>query len=113
MLGQVFLIVAMLFLLVAQSPVLVLVYSAWRGASSGLWMVAADVAWPSYFGRKHLGSIRGIGYGVGVVGAAIFKGRGSADAVQRSTVVPAGSLPVLMASFMHRDDYSIHVGTTS
>lgn len=71
MLGQVCLITAMLFLLVAQSPVLVLCYSAWRGASSGLWMVAADVAWPSYFGRKHLGSIRGVGFAVGVVGAAI------------------------------------------
>jgi MFS family permease len=71
MLGQVCLIVAMLFLLVAQSPALVLCYSAWRGASSGLWMVAADVAWPSYFGRKHLGSIRGVGFAVGVVGAAI------------------------------------------
>lgn len=71
MLGQVCLIVAMLFLLVAQSPSLVLCYSASRGASSGLWMVAADVAWPSYFGRKHLGSIRGVGFGVGVVGAAI------------------------------------------
>ncbi len=71
MAGQVLLIVAMLLLLVAQSPSLVLMYSAWRGASSGLWMVAADVAWPSYFGRKHLGSIRGIGYAVGVVGAAI------------------------------------------
>ncbi len=71
MLGQVFLIVAMLFLLVAQSPALVLLYAAWRGASTGLWMVAADVAWPSYFGRKHLGSIRGVGFAVGVVGAAI------------------------------------------
>lgn len=71
MLGQVCLIVAMLFLLVAQSPALVLCYSAWRGASSGLWMVAADVAWPTYFGRKHLGSIRGVGFAVGVVGAAI------------------------------------------
>lgn len=71
MLGQVCLIAAMLFLLVAQSPALVLCYSAWRGASSGLWMVAVDVAWPSYFGRKHLGSIRGVGFAVGVVGAAI------------------------------------------
>ena len=71
MLGQVFLIIAMLFLLVATTPALVLAYSAWRGASSGLWMVAADVAWPRYFGRKHLGSIRGVGSAVGVVGAAL------------------------------------------
>jgi MFS family permease len=71
MLGQVFLLIAMIFLLVAKSAEMVLLYSAWRGASSGLWMVAADVAWPSYFGRKHLGSIRGVGFAVGVVGAAI------------------------------------------
>lgn len=71
MLGQVFLIVAMVFLLIARSSALVLCYSACRGASSGLWMVAADVAWPSYFGRRHLGSIRGVGFAVGVVGAAI------------------------------------------
>jgi MFS family permease len=71
MAGQICLIVAMIFLLFAETPALVLLYSAWRGASSGLWMVAADVAWPSYFGRKHLGSIRGVGFAVGVVGAAI------------------------------------------
>lgn len=71
LLGQLCLLVAMVFLLVAEIPVLVLCYAAWRGASSGLWMVAADVAWPSYFGRKHLGSIRGVGFAVGVVGAAI------------------------------------------
>jgi cyanate permease len=34
-------------------------------------MVAADVAWPAYFGRRHLGSIRGFGYAMGVAGAAL------------------------------------------
>lgn len=69
--GQICLLVAMLALLAANSPALALFYSAWRGASSGLWMVAADVAWPTYFGRQHLGSIRSVGFAVGVVGAAI------------------------------------------
>ncbi len=69
--GQICLLVAMLALLAANSPALALFYSAWRGASSGLWMVAADVAWPAYFGRQHLGSIRSVGFAVGVVGAAI------------------------------------------
>jgi MFS family permease len=69
--GQLCLLVAMLALLAAHSPALALLYSAWRGASSGLWTVAADVAWPAYFGRRHLGSIRGVGFAVGVVGAAI------------------------------------------
>jgi len=69
--GRVCLATAMLFLLAADGPVLALCYSAWRGASSGFWVVAADVAWPQYFGRRHLGSIRGVGFAVGVVGAAI------------------------------------------
>jgi MFS family permease len=70
--GQLCLAIAMVALLVSSgAPELALVYSAWRGASSGLWMVAADVAWPAYFGRRHLGSIRSIGFSVGVAGAAI------------------------------------------
>jgi MFS family permease len=69
--GQVFLAVAMIWLLRADTPALALFYSALRGASSGLWTVAADVAWPAYFGRRHLGSIRGFGYAVGVAGAAL------------------------------------------
>lgn len=69
--GQVCLAVGMVFLVVADSAWLAMAYAGWRGASSGFWMVAADAAWPAYFGRRHLGSIRGIGYGVGVVGAAL------------------------------------------
>ena len=34
-------------------------------------MVAADVAWPAYFGRRHLGSIRSAGFSVGVAGSAL------------------------------------------
>lgn len=71
MLGQVFLLVSMACLAIAETMALVIAYSSWRGASSALWTVAADVAWPSYFGRKYLGSIRGAGFAVGVVGAAI------------------------------------------
>lgn len=69
--GQVCLAIGMVFLIAADSAVLALAYAGWRGASGGLWMVAADAAWPAYFGRRHLGSIRGIGFAVGVVGAAL------------------------------------------
>lgn len=69
--GQVCLAAAMISLLAADALALALVYAAWRGASGGLWMVAADVAWPTYFGRRHLGSIRSVGFAVGVGGAAI------------------------------------------
>jgi MFS family permease len=69
--GQVFLGLAMVVLLATNAPGLALLYAACRGASNGLWMVAADVAWPAYFGRLHLGSIRGFGFAFAVAGAAI------------------------------------------
>lgn len=69
--GQAFLVLAMVVLLAADAPAIALLYAACRGVSSGLWMVAADVAWPAYFGRRHLGSIRGIGFAVGIAGAAL------------------------------------------
>lgn len=69
--GQVALALAMVCLVFAQGPALSYAYAALRGASSGMWMVSADVAWPLYYGRKHLGSIRGVGFALGVVGAAI------------------------------------------
>lgn len=70
-LGQVFLLAAMGALLVADNTATVMLYSALRGASGGMWMVGADTAWPGYFGRKHLGSIRSVGIAVGVAGAAL------------------------------------------
>lgn len=69
--AQVFMAVAMVWLLVTATPELALLYSAFRGVSSGLWMVAADVAWPAYFGRRYLGSIRGFSFAIGVTGAAV------------------------------------------
>jgi MFS family permease len=69
--GQVLLLVAMIFLLSATTPAIAMTYAALRGISRGVWMVAADVAWPSYFGRRYLGSIRSVGFAVGVFGAAI------------------------------------------
>lgn len=69
--GQIALALAMVCLLLADGPVLALVYAALRGTSAGFWMVAADVAWPAYYGRRHLGAIRGFGFSFGVAGAAI------------------------------------------
>lgn len=69
--GQFLLLVALAVLLFAHTPALALTYSAIRGASSGLWSVTADVAWVAYFGRRHLGSIRGVTFAAGIAGAAI------------------------------------------
>lgn len=69
--GQVALALAMVCLMLAEGPALSYAYAALRGASSAMWMISADVAWPLYYGRKHLGSIRGVGFALGVVGAAL------------------------------------------
>lgn len=69
--GQAFLALAMLVLLVSDTTALALAYAALRGVSGGFWGVAADVAWPSYFGKRYLGSIRGFGYSMGIAGAAL------------------------------------------
>jgi MFS family permease len=69
--GQAFLAMAMLVLLISNNTALALVYAALRGISGGFWGVAADVAWPSYFGKRHLGSIRGFGTSMGIAGAAL------------------------------------------
>lgn len=69
--GQVALALAMIALLVSQGVWLSYVYAMLRGASSAFWMVGSDVAWPRFFGRKHLGSVRGVGFSLSVVGAAL------------------------------------------
>lgn len=69
--SQCCLAMGMLILLSAGTTTSALVYIAWRGASVALWVVAADVAWPVCFGRRYLGTIRGIGFAAGVAGAAL------------------------------------------
>ncbi len=69
--GQVALALAMTALLLSNGVWLSYVYAMMRGASSALWMVGSDVAWPQFFGRKQLGSIRGVGFSLSVVGAAL------------------------------------------
>jgi hypothetical protein len=53
------------------SPELALLSLAWRDTSSDLWMVAADVARPASCSRRHLGNVNGVGFSVGVTGAAL------------------------------------------
>jgi MFS family permease len=69
--SQACLALAMVCLLAGDSVGLALVYAGLRGASMGLWNTAADVTWPTYFGKSNLGSIRSVTFAAGVVGAAI------------------------------------------
>jgi len=41
------------------------------GINNGVTMTFFGFLWPRYFGRRHLGSIQGIGQMVGIVGASI------------------------------------------
>jgi cyanate permease len=48
-----------------------IVFGVLRGVTTGIWILATEVAWPTYFGRRHLGSIVGMSFAVSFVGAAI------------------------------------------
>lgn len=58
--AQVILMAAMLWTFVVSQPWEALVYGGILGIGSGLFMTTSTVIWPNYFGRKHMGSIRGI-----------------------------------------------------
>jgi MFS family permease len=62
--------IAFVVLIMAAGPVAAICFAALRGVASGLWNVAADVVWPTYFGRRYIGSIRSITMVGTVVGAA-------------------------------------------
>ena len=48
-----------------------IVYALIFGLNNGVTMTYFAFFWPRYFGRKHLGSIQGIGQMIGVVGASL------------------------------------------
>ena len=48
-----------------------MVYALIFGINNGVTMTYFTFLWPRYFGRKHLGSIQGMGQMVGVVGASL------------------------------------------
>ena len=61
----------LLALFFSGNPAIAVAYGALRGASNGLTGVAIDVAWPTYYGRRHLGSIRGFSMAASLFGSAI------------------------------------------
>ena len=48
-----------------------IVFAIIFGINNGVTMTFFGFLWPRYFGRKHLGSIQGIGQMVGIIGASI------------------------------------------
>ena len=58
--GQLLLLTAMLFTFVISAGWLALVYGAIMGVSAGVLMNTVTVIWANYYGRRHLGSVRGV-----------------------------------------------------
>ncbi len=70
-LAQVLMAFALLVLLLWHARSGAVLYAALRGAAVGFWLVSVDVAWPTWFGRKHVGAIRGAGTALSFAGAAL------------------------------------------
>jgi MFS family permease len=70
-LGQAFLASAMICLALIDSEELAILFGVLRGLTTGTWILATEVAWPTYFGRTHLGSLAGLSFAVSFIGAAI------------------------------------------
>jgi MFS family permease len=58
--GQIILIFAMLLTLVMDQPWQAIAYGGALGLAGGTLMTTAAVIWPNYYGREHLGAIRGV-----------------------------------------------------
>jgi MFS family permease len=69
--GQVLLVAGMLLLLLTDALWTGVLYALLRGAGTGTVMLAADVAYVAWFGRRYLGSIRGFAAAFGVFGSAL------------------------------------------
>lgn len=62
--------ISLIFLMNIQSRLMAIVYGMLWGMISGFHAINNGVIWPSYFGRKYLGSIRGIAMTAMVIGSA-------------------------------------------
>ncbi|SMP38631.1 MFS transporter [Anoxynatronum buryatiense] len=63
--------VSMLMVLYSPSRLLLIVYALVHGIYSAIDSVSTGVWWPNYFGRRYLGSIRGMGMTAMVIGSAL------------------------------------------
>lgn len=69
--GQAALALSLLILVFTDSPGMAILFGAMRGVTTGMWILGSEVAWPAFFGRQYLGSILGLSFAAGFVGAAI------------------------------------------
>ncbi|WP_067730852.1 MFS transporter [Oceanobacillus damuensis] len=64
-------IILLLMLLVTSSFWLALLFGIVWGIANGLERISLNVIWPNYFGRKHIGSINGVGVTITVIGSSL------------------------------------------
>ncbi len=69
-LAMLFLFIAIIILFNAGTYASALTYSIIRGIMMGLISVISGVIWPAYYGRRHLGSIRGMVMMISVIASA-------------------------------------------
>ena len=70
-LGQALLVAALVSLTFASPGPTAILFGVLRGLTTGTWILASEVAWPAFFGRRHLGSIVGLSFALSFIGAAI------------------------------------------
>jgi len=66
-----FLLIAMIIITFSDSQMILLLYSLSHGIFMAFDSVSTGVLWPNYFGRKHLGSIRGVAMTTMVIGSSL------------------------------------------
>ncbi len=64
-------VLALVCLLYSANPILAVLYGMFRGGSNGAMNIAVDLAWPGWYGRKHLASLRSFGMAASLFGSAI------------------------------------------
>ncbi|ARI78847.1 MFS transporter [Halobacillus mangrovi] len=64
-------ILTLLILLVTDTWVLAVVFGVIWGCVNGFERIVLNIVWPNYFGREHLGSIKGLAQTVMVIGSAL------------------------------------------
>lgn len=63
-------IIMLLLLLVTTSIFIAILFGVIWGLANGLERISLKIIWPNYFGRKHIGSINGVGTTMIVLGSA-------------------------------------------
>ena len=70
-LGQLLYVVAMVLMVNVNSVASVVVFSMVFGTAQGGMLTNGNFVWPTYFGRKHMGSIQGVAKTIGIFGSSV------------------------------------------